>query len=344
MLNQPQFYRRKRSHTTFCVWLGLFLGLTSMACSLGGAGATASKKAIWISKTLPTLTPTSPLAIAAAVATAPPPAQFEPAVNAQAPAIAARPTFAPTAVTVANFRPATKPASVPAAVPANPPPSSPPAPAPTEPVVAAAPTLPSLNPEPNHPEPNASGWTFTGVQISYQDEEGVVIDGDIINNTGASQDIVKLAGTLYNSQGQGVANVDDAAAYWPLETVPPGGQVPFEMTVYQVQDITDFDLDVVAQPSRENPRQDFELADLDPLIEEDSYCVTGQLWNRGDPLLDYLLVVVILYDDQNKVVNFGTFQGNAPEEVLNDDAMNFEVCTDSYNHPIARHELRAIGL
>ncbi|MCB0167506.1 MAG: hypothetical protein KDI79_24975 [Anaerolineae bacterium] len=349
MLNQPEFYRRKRSHTTFLVWLGLFSMLASMACSLGGAGATSSKKAIWISKTLPTLTPTSSAAIAAAVATEPPPAQPQPVVNAQAPAVATRPILAPTTVTRASVSPATKPVSVAAAVPTNPPPTPPPAPIPTEPLAAAVPTLPSqpdlpsLNPEPN-PQPNASGWTFTGVQISYQDEEGIIIDGDIINNTGASQDIVKLTGTIYDSQGQGIADVDDAAAYWPLETVPPGGQVPFEMTVYHVQDIADFNLDVVAQPSRENPRQDFELADLDPSVEEGNYCVTGKLWNRGDPLLDYLLVLVILYNDQNKVVNFGTFQGNAPEEVLNDDALNFEVCTDSYNHQITRHELRAIGL
>ncbi|MCB0210365.1 MAG: hypothetical protein KDJ52_13595 [Anaerolineae bacterium] len=351
MLNQSKSYRHKRSRTKFLVWLSLFSVLVSMACSMGGTGTNSSNKAIWISQTLPTLTPTSSAEIVAAVAAEPPSAQFEPPVNGQAVPVAARPTLVPTAVTVVSHASPTQPDRVTAAAPASPPTptSPPPAPIPTEPLAAAAPTLPSepalpsLNPEPN-PEPNASGWTFMGVQISYQDEEGVIIDGDIINNTGAAQDIVKLTGTIFNSQGQGVADVDDAAAYWPLETVPPGGQVPFEMTVYHVQDVADFALDVVAQPSRENPRQDFELADLDPSLEEGSYCVTGKLWNRGDPLLDYLLVLVILYNDQDKVVNFGTFQGNAPEEVLNDDALNFEVCTDSYNHQIARHELRAIGL
>ncbi|MCB0225406.1 MAG: DUF3426 domain-containing protein, partial [Anaerolineae bacterium] len=217
---------------------------------------------------------------------------------------------------------------------------TPPPPVPTPNPESAAPASPEIN-----VAPNGSEWVFMGVQISYQDEEGVIIDGDIINNTDAPQDIVKLTGTIYDSQGQGVADVDnDAAAYWPLETVPPGGQVPFEMTIYQIQDIANFDLDVVAQPSRETPRQDFELADLDPSIDEGNYCVTGKLWNRGDPLLDYLLVLVILYNDQDKVVNFGTYQGNSPEEVQNDDALNFEVCTDSYNQQIARHELRAIGL
>lgn len=343
--------------TTPRIWLLVLLILASLACSLGRLSEEPPRKVVQIKKILATLTPTSVAGSSQVVVAAEAPdlpvevssapqeliAETAPMPTATAVAVAQAtaqpvnsstgPTAAPTSTSLPNPTITSDPAE------AIDPPSPTPLPLPSPTPESAISPVPESN-----PVPSESGWAFIGVDVSYQDEDGVIIDGDIINNTGAPQEIVKLTGTIYDSQGQGIANVDDAAAYWPLETVPAGGQVPFEMVVYHIQDVTDFDLDVVSQPSRENPRQDFELSDLDPSVEEGSYCVTGKLWNRGDPLLDYLLVLVVLYNDQNQVINFGTFQGNSPEEVRNDEALNFEICSDSYNHQIARHELRAVGL
>ena len=345
MFQQRNVCRSTTLKTTLRIWLLVLLVLTSLACSLGRLTGESSSKVVHIKKILATLTPTTVVGPSQDTIAAEAPAQPVEVSSAPQELITAATPHRPTATAIAVAQAPAQPvqsAATPVAFPTpNPLPSPASGSGPTEAVEPPPPAQPL--PAPN-PAPSGSGWAFVGVDVSYQDEEGAIIDGDIINNTGAPQEIVKLTGTIFDSQGQGVASVEDAAAYWPLETVPAGGQVPFEMAVYHVQDIANLDLDVVSQPSSDNPRQDFELSDLAPSVAEGNYCVTGKLWNRGNPLLDYLLVLVVLYDDQDKVVNFGTFQGNSPEEVVNDAGLNFEVCTDSYNHQIARHELRAVGL
>lgn len=345
MLRQPKFDRGKPLQTSSWIGLLVLLVLASMACSLGRVGARSSNRTIWISRTLPTLTPTSSAEMLIAVATEPPPPQSEPPANSQVPAAEAIPTLAPTATAMLEAPAQPDTTSAPA------PPDSLPSPtpdlAPTETLAAPTPTPPpgpSPSPEPN-PVPGGSGWTFIGIQAAYDpDEDGVIMHGDMINNTGSAQAIIYLTGVLVDGQTQVTASVDDAAVYWPLKVVPPGGQVPFELISYDLQNVTDFNLSVISEPSSEPARQDFEFSDLAPSSKSDYYCMRGKLWNSGNPLSDNLLILVVIYDNQDHIINFGSFEESTPENILGEQALPFEVCTNSYKHQVARHELRAVGL
>jgi hypothetical protein len=167
----------------------------------------------------------------------------------------------------------------------------------------------------------------------------------MINNTGASQELAFVTGTFYDAQGQVIAGEDRTFDYWPIiNAVPPGGRVPFELTVEGIQSAANFDLSVKAEPSEETPHQDFEFSDVSQWNEEDAYCLKGTLRNLGGQLQEYLIIMAVLYDDQDNVINFSEYEEYAPEEVLGDQTSTFEICVAPPNQGVARYELRALGL
>ncbi len=97
------------------------------------------------------------------------------------------------------------------------------------------------------PPPATSGWSFTDVQFRPFQRRGVMISGNIANNTNSSQKIVGLTGTVTDSLGR-VINVQGSQASWTNAVVPAGGQTPFSLLVFGIQSVEDFDLGVVSQP------------------------------------------------------------------------------------------------
>lgn len=65
--------------------------------------------------------------------------------------------------------------------------------------------------------------------------------------------------------------------------------------------------------------------------------------NPGGGLQDYLVIVAVLYDSQDKVVNFGDYYEPYPEDVVGDQTLTFETCTDSPDQDVARYELWTWG-
>jgi len=198
--------------------------------------------------------------------------------------------------------------------------------------------------EPNAPPPADSGWGFANIRLdSDQYEDSLVLYGNMLNNTGASQELFFVTGTFYDDQHQSVADEESTYDYWPLEIVPPGAQVPFELTVFDIRSIADFNLRVETQPSDETPSPDFEFFDVQSSDEEYDYCLEGKLRNKGQDLEGVLTVIAVLYDDQDQVINFG----DDPFEVEtfnNGDEEEFFVCVDPLGQHIARYELLAWGL
>ncbi len=234
-----------------------------------------------------------------------------------------------------------------------PPPPPPPPPAPATPTIALAaqPTqapLPTGNPTAAStatPISNSSGWAFAGVRLyPDQNEDGLLMYGDMINNTGTTQGLAYVTGTFYDAQGQVIAGEDRTFDYWPVEAVPPTGQVPFELTVDGIQNAAKFDLSVKAEPISDTPRQDFEFLDVNQRDEDGAYCLEGKLRNPGDELQDYLVIVAVLYDNQDTMINFSDYTEFGPTEVRGDQTLDFEICADTLNQPVARYELRAWGL
>ena len=202
---------------------------------------------------------------------------------------------------------------------------------------------PTVTPPPTA-TPLPEGWVFSGAQISSEPEEdGVLLYGEVINNTGSSQELFFISGVFYDAQGQPLpdtATID----YWPIEIVPPGGRVPFELTILEAQTIDTFDLTVEAAPSEDTPSQDFEFLAVNQTNEANNYCLSGQVRNLAGELDFYLTVVAVLYDVQDKVINFSDHYDYSPEQVIGDQTMDFALCVDPLGQDVARYELRAWGL
>lgn len=273
----------------------------------------------------------------------------------RAPGLATRtpcPTFTPTVyrtpTPIADLAPPT-PAPTETAPPS-------PTPAPTE-TATPGPTAPPATGTPPLPAPSAgapaatataaaplAGWSFAGVQATADpSRQMVVVYGDIVNNTGAAQQLVYVTGTFFDDQGRVVAGQDAPYDDWPVDVVPAGGQVPFELTLYDVPAVAEFDLNVISESSSESPRLDFQFSDLTSAREGGEYCLSGRLRNPGSQLTDYLVVAAVLYNGRNKIVNFGSYEAPSPQEVLGDNALDFDICVDPLEQAVVRHEVRAWG-
>jgi hypothetical protein len=120
--------------------------------------------------------------------------------------------------------------------------------------------------------------------------------------------------------------------------------VPYKLIIEGIQDTADFTVSVKTEPSSENPRQDFEFFDLSQSEQTEKYCVTGRLRNLGGELEEYLVLVAVLFDGQDKVVSYGDYHEFDLAYVIGGETAEFEVCADNFNQDIARYELRAWGL
>jgi hypothetical protein len=189
----------------------------------------------------------------------------------------------------------------------------------------------------------SGGWSFLGVKSAYDPgREGFFVRGEALNDTGASQRLSKIIGTFYDAGGQMVAGGDEADSYWPIYLVPAGGRVPFEITLHNIQQVADFDLQAITQATNETMRQDFELLDLDSSSDGSDDCVIGKLRNLGDSLASYMVIAAVLYDVQGDVINFDTGTWY-PHQVVGDAPLDFEVCVDTLGQDVARYEARAWG-
>jgi hypothetical protein len=192
--------------------------------------------------------------------------------------------------------------------------------------------------------PGTTGWSFANVRLSNDQDEGhLLLFGDMVNDTGASQLIGFLTGTFYDGQGQVIASEDNTFDYWPIELVPPDGRIPFELAVGGIQGAANFDLRVQSETSNQVPRQDFNFAEVNQWQDGDSYCLEGALQNPGGELQQYIAVVAILYDSQNNVINFSDTFESDPQGISGDQTLGFEVCVEPPNQNVARYELRAWG-
>jgi hypothetical protein len=220
-------------------------------------------------------------------------------------------------------------------------PEQPPAPTEQAPPSAGLPSSPTPAPPPTVIS-GPAGWAFAGVRLSpNQEDGGLVLYGNAINQTGVSQELSSVTGIFYDGQGQVIADASKTYAYWPSYVVPADGSMPFELSVEDIASATRYDLSVEAEPSSESPRQDFEFAEVNQWTEDDTYCVEGVVHNSGNPLAEYLVVAAVLYDSQNNLVNFSD-EGELDLEAGSGNSP-FEICVNLSNQQVARHELQAWG-
>jgi hypothetical protein len=329
----------------------MLLALTTLACAFLGTNTRPVSRSIVIRNRLPTLTPTPRTEL---VPTAPSQVTVVAAAPVGEPEILPQPTAAaPAAAQTAT--PDSSPALSQNAEPANPPAVEPlvsPA-GDTDPTLLTTATLadfPTATPPPRAttvaviPDIKSGEWAFTGVRLyTGQDEDGVLLYGDLVNNTGDTQKLDFISGIFYDAQGQIIADATNIDVYRPLDFILPGGQLPFEMTVTGIQSAANFDLSVEAEPSTETLRQDFEFSEVNQWNESGKFCVSGQLRNKGAPLQNYLVIATILYDSQDNIVNFSHQQEPSFAQMIGDHPLDVDICIGSSNQNVAGYALRAWG-
>lgn len=202
--------------------------LTTLACGLIQPDSWLTSERLLVLTRLPTLTPTrlptltptlsaTPMAVAGVSEPALPPAS--PVIDA-----ASGPADSDPAGEAVDTTVLPKPTDSPAPQPTN---------TPTAPIV------------------EDRAWSFDNLSMATE-EDVLVIYGEVINNTGASQQLDVMGGLFFDNQGQVIADDRNIETHWSAEVVPPGGRVPFEVVVDGIQTAADFKLNVEAQQV-ENP-------------------------------------------------------------------------------------------
>jgi len=343
-------------------WLVVILVGASLAC-----GGTEAAKTIQIKGALPTLTPTAEAAVsqAAPAMEVAQPSNQEPALSQQSNATSPTATSSPAtptrpAQTTNTGQPTTAgalPSPTATPTPINVPPS--PTATPTTIILPAAPSItptatnpPQANPTATLPPPKnvptpsippaVDGWTFVGVRTVIDYEDAVVV-GELINNTKTPQQEVYVSGVFYNKNNQIIMDELETLSYVPVEIIPVGGRVPFELIVESSEPIYRLDLYALSEPSGNPPHQDFQFAQVSNWTSPTNmYCISGQVLNPNELLEDYLVVLATIYNDQGYVASFGEYSALLSVNANNPNSP-FELCIDPLEQTIVHHELKALG-
>jgi hypothetical protein len=179
--------------------------------------------------------------------------------------------------------------------------------------------------------------------LPAQDAGSLLVHGHVINNTGSAQQLALITGTFYDGQGQVIAD-GNTTDYWPIGAISQGGGVPFELIVPDLQSAANFDLRVEAKPGGDTPRQGFDFLDLTASTEGGDYCLTGKVRNPGGPLQSYLVIVAVLYDNQDNVINYYDYYDYSPQDLVGEQTTDFNICVDSLSQEVTRYEPQAWGL
>ncbi len=191
--------------------------------------------------------------------------------------------------------------------------------------------------------PPAADLVFAGTRGYFdQTENAYRVVGEIVNTTAVYQQMLAVTGSFYGDQDQLVADDADVLDYLPQAVIPPNGRVPFEILVPDLAGAARFDLVADAVESL-TPIREFTPTNLTQVVEFDRYCVRGTVQNSGDRLDESLVVVVVLYDAQASVVNYGDFAPSSPFSIFGTRVLNFQVCVSPPNDNVARYEVRVLG-
>ncbi len=191
--------------------------------------------------------------------------------------------------------------------------------------------------------PGVDGWSFIGARTSIDETEATVV-GELVNNTGLPQTAVHISGVLYDEQSQVIVDGVETLSYVPVDVIPAGAHVPFELAVESDEAIYRLDLYAMSEPAGNPPRQDFQISSISPWTDSaNMYCLGGQIQNPGAPLEDYLIIVAFTYNEQGQLVSFGEYSLTSPEQAVGDQTSSFELCIDPMDQTIVSHELAALG-
>jgi hypothetical protein len=188
-----------------------------------------------------------------------------------------------------------------------------------------------------------AGWSFIATRLDADQENNLLmLRGELINDTGSGQQLALVSGTFYDDQGQ-IIGESTYNYNSPVKVVPSGGRIPFELVVHSLQRTANYDLWATSMPASYSPRQDFEFLDVNEHKDGETHCLTGSLQNLGGGLKDHVVIIAIWYDAQGNVLKSSNHYETKLTELPGDKPLGFEICADALTGDIVRYELRAWG-
>lgn len=181
--------------------------------------------------------------------------------------------------------------------------------------------------------------------MPHPSQNGLLLVGEIVNNTEAPQQVLEISGNFYNEQGQLVAGRLKTTYQIPTNAVPVpiGGRMPFEVHVLDIEQAASYVLEVRAQTSPETARQFEGFINSTTVTVRGRYCVNSSLTRPEPGLTAYLAITVLLLDADGKAISLGGVYEPDIDDVMSTPTHNFQICADVYNQPVAGFQLRAWG-
>lgn len=191
-----------------------------------------------------------------------------------------------------------------------------------------------------------SDWTFANVRVMpHPSQNGLLVVGEIVNNTGAPQTVLEVSGSFYNVQGQLVAGPLKTSAEIPTDKVPipAGGRMPFAMHVQDIEQAETYSLQVKAQASAQTATQFDTFVNSTPVTVRGKYCINSTLPRPEPGLTTYLAVSLLLLDGEGRALSLGDVYEPDVSDVMSSPTHNFQICADAHNEVVGGYVLRAWG-
>lgn len=173
----------------------------------------------------------------------------------------------------------------------------------------------------------------------YTDSVGYLhLIGEVKNNRDENVNYVKITATIYD----GSTVVDSDFTYTSMDILTPNQKSPFEFMIEEPSSWTDYSLNVEYSSTYSSPYSDLQIqGESDHTDDYGYYYINGEVENTGSLTVDYVEVVVTLYDSNGNII--GTdFTYTDPDTLSGGEKAPFEFMIDHDELPgsISSYELQ----
>ncbi len=171
--------------------------------------------------------------------------------------------------------------------------------------------------------PVDTNWSFAGVRV-----DGNRVYGMLTNTSGSTRELWFIAA--------GAATHYDS---WPIDYVDAGESIPFVLSGQS----DGANLGAMGSAAKGIRHRGFEVSDLANQTDGDSYCVTGAITGPVDELEQYLVVALVLYDGDGRVINFADYDALDSDELAGGEPVPLLLCAGAQGKAVDHFDLKVWG-
>ena len=164
--------------------------------------------------------------------------------------------------------------------------------------------------------------------IFMEEENFWRVFGEVTNETGGSQEEIKVEVTFFTADGSSVASDFD---YVLVDVMPAGATLPVDIVVESAVPPAEYEFDINSTASEITVRDDLQVINTQLTYAGDDLLVIGQAHNPGPDLAEYAELIATLYNEQGAVVAVGYGFLDA-EELEASGSARFEILTEGLHY------------